>query len=138
MVISMNKSIFIINDEILIIKSIIYKDGNLSVKTTNNYKLNIDFSFDITGLSNGARENISNRIYEDQCFITEKYSYLINIGNDVYLTRNDKMYLLEIILPKVKIHIPPFDIINKKRLELNKQYDELEIYKLEVKIYFSY
>ena len=132
----MNKSIFILNDEILEIKSIIFDKGLLSIKTSNNYMLNIDLNFDVTILKNNVRENISKRIYIDQNFVTEKYSYVIDIGNDVYLTKSNDCYLLEINISKVDILIPPFDIVNNKRLELSNNYDELEIHKLKAKIYF--
>ncbi len=119
------------------IKSIIFDKGLLSIKTSNNYMLNFDLNFDITALKNDVRENISKRIYADQTFITEKYSYVIDIGNNVYLTKSNDYYLLEINISKVDILIPPFDNINNKRLELNNNYDELEIHKLEAKIYFN-
>ena len=133
----MNKSIFIINDEVLEIKSIIFDKGLLSIKTINNYILNIDLNFDITTLKNDIRENISNRIYTNQNFVTEKYSYVIDIGNDVYLTKGSDYYLLEINISNVNILIPPFDNVHNKRLELNKNYNELEIHKLDAKIYFN-
>ena len=133
----MNKSTFILNDKNLEIKDIIYSDNELSIKTCNNYILNIYLKFDINKLNNGIRENISKKIYMDQNFITEKYSYVIDIGDNVYLTKNKDNYLLEISIPKVNILIPPFDNINNKRLELKNNYDELEINKLEIKIYFK-
>lgn len=133
----MNESMFILNDEYLEIKSIVYDKEVLSIKTTNNCVLNINLNFDITRLDNGIRENISKKIYTDQNFVTEKYSYVIDIGNDIYLTKNNKSYLLEIILPKVNILIPPFDNIHNTRLKLKDNYDELEIHKLEAKIYFN-
>ncbi len=133
----LNKSLFILDDKYLEIKSIIYKNGELSIKTSDNYTLNINFNFDITLLNNNIKENISKKIYTTQNIITEKYSYFIDIGDDIYLTKDNDSYLLEIIIPKVNILIPPFDIINNKRLELKNNYDELEIHKLEVKIYFN-
>ena len=133
----MNKSTFILNDELLDIKSIIFDKGLLSIETSNNYILNIDLNFDITALKNDVRENISKRIYIDQNFVTEKYSYVIDIGDNVYLTKSNDYYLLEINISNVDILIPPFDNINNKRLELNNNYDELEINKLYAKIYFN-
>ena len=134
----MNKSIFILDDESLEIKSVIYNNNLLSIKTSNNCVLNIYLNFDITVLNIGVRENISEKIYKDQNFATEKYSYVIYIGNDdVYLTKNNDNYLLEINIPKVDILIPPFDNINNTRLESSSNYDELEIHKLEVKVYFN-
>ena len=133
----MNKSIFVVDDEYLEIKSIIYNNDVLSIETTNNYILNVYLNFDITKLANYTRENISKKIYIDQNFITEKYSYVIDIGNDIFLTKNNDSYLLEIIIPKVEILIPPFDNINNKRLESKNNYEELEIHKLEAKIYFK-
>ena len=133
----MNKSTFILNDELLDIKSIIFDKGLLSIETSNNYILNIDLNFDITALKNDVRENISKRIYIDQNFGTEKYSYVIDIGDNVYLTKSNDYYLLEINISNVDILIPPFDNINNKRLELNNNYDELEINKLYAKIYFN-
>ena len=133
----MNKSIFILNNEFLEIKSVIYNNGLLSIKTSNNCVLNIYLNFDITILNTDVRENISEKIYKDQNFATEKYSYVIDIGNDVYLTKNKDNYLLEVNIPKVDILIPPFDNINNKRLEPNNNYNELEIHKLEVKVYFN-
>ena len=99
--------------------------------------LNIDLNFDITTLNNGVRENISKRIYSDQNFVTEKYSYVIDIGNDVYLTKSNDYYLLEISISKIDILIPPFDNLNNKRLESNNNYDKLEIHNLDAKIYFN-
>ena len=136
-VISLNKSTFILNDVFLEIKSIIFDKELLSIKTNNNYMLNIELNFDITTLKNGVRENISKRINADQNFVTEKYSYVIDLGNEVYLTKNKDYYLLEISISKVNILIPPFDNIKNRRLELNDNYDELEIHKLESKIYFN-
>ena len=133
----MNKSVFIINDELLDIKSIIFDKGLLSIETSNNFILNIDLNFDITTLKNDVRENISKRINIDQNFVTEKYSYVIDIGDNVYLTKSNDYYLLEINISNVDILIPPFDNINNKRLELNNNYDELEINKLYAKIYFN-
>ena len=133
----MNKSTFILNDELLDIKSIKFDKGLLSIETSNNYILNIDLNFDITALKNDVRENISKRIYTDQNFVTEKYSYVIDIGDNVYLTKSNDYYLLEINISNVDILIPPFDNINNKRLELNNNYDELEINKLYAKIYFN-
>jgi len=133
----MNKSTFILNHEPLEIKNIIFDKGLLSIKTANNYMLNIDLSFDITALKNGVRENISKRIYSDQNFVTEKYSYVIDIGNNVYLTKNNDYYLLEIYISKIDILIPPFDNLNNKRLELNNNYNNLEIHNLDAKIYFN-
>ena len=133
----MNKSIFIVDDKFLEIKSIAFNKGLLSIKTANNYMLNIDLNFDITTLNNGVRENISKRIYSDQNFVTEKYSYVIDIGDNVYLTKSNDYYLLEINISNVDILIPPFDNINNKRLELNNNYDKLEIHNLDAKIYFN-
>lgn len=132
----MNKSSFILNDEVLKIESILYKDGELTIKTCNNYILNINLNFDITKLNDNSKENISKKIYIDQNFITEKYYYVIDIGNSVYLTKNKNHYLLEIYIPKVNVLIPPFDIISNKRLDINDS-QKLEIKKLEVKIYFN-
>ena len=106
-------NLFILNDECLEIKSIIYNNGELSINSNNNV-LNIDLNFDITELNNCVRENISKKINIDQNFVTEKYSYVIDIGNDVYLTKNNDNYLLEINIPKVDVLIPTFDIINNK------------------------
>lgn len=133
----MNKSIFIVDDKFLEIKSIAFNKGLLSIKTANNYMLNIDLNFDITTLNNGVRENISKRIYSDQNFVTEKYSYVIDIGDNVYLTKSNDYYLLEINISNVDILILPFDNINNKRLELNNNYDKLEIHNLDAKIYFN-
>ena len=58
----MNKSLFILNDVSLEIKSICFNDKELSIKTKNNYMLNIDLKFDITKLNDGVRENISKKI----------------------------------------------------------------------------
>ena len=85
--IDVTRQIFILNDEYLEIKYVNYTNGELLIKTSNNYALNIDINFDITALKNDVRENISKKIYIDQNFITEKYSYVIDIGNDVYLTK---------------------------------------------------
>ena len=134
----MNKSIFVLDDEDLVIKSVTYDSGELSIKTSNNYELNINIDMDISVLKTGVRENISKKIHADQNFITEKYSYVIDIGHDVYLTKNNDNYLLEISIQKVNILIPPFDNFNKKRIELGSNYDMLEIHKLYVKIFFNH
>ncbi len=131
----MTKSTFIVNGKTLEIKTINYNRGNLDIITTNNCLLNIDFNFDITELKEGSRENISEKIYKDQNFSTDKYSYVIYIGQDVYLTKNKKKYFLEINLPKVDILIPPFDKSKNKRLEEDKYSSEIK--QLEVKVYFS-
>ena len=131
----MTKSTFIVNGKTLEIKTINYNRGNLDIITTNNYLLNIDFNFDITELKEGSRENISGKIYKDQNFSTDKYSYVIYIGQDVYLTKNKNKYFLEINLPKVDILIPPFDKTKNKRLEEDKYSSEIK--QLEVKVYFS-
>ena len=131
----MTKSTFIVNGKTLEIKTINYNRGNLDIITTNNYLLNIDFNFDITELKEGSRENISGKIYKDQNFSTDKYSYVIHIGQDVYLTKNNNRYFLEINLPKVDILIPPFDKTKNKRLEEDKYSSEIK--QLEVKVYFS-
>ena len=131
----MTKSTFIVNGKTLEIKTINYNRGNLDIITTNNYLLNIDFNFDITELKEGSRENISGKIYKDQNFSTDKYSYVIYIGQDVYLTKNKNKYYLEINLPKVDILIPPFDKSKNKRLEEDKYSSEIK--QLEVKVYFS-
>ena len=132
----MNKSNIILNNKNLKIKSIVFDRRELSIKTTNNYILNIDLNFNVDSLKNNARENISNRINNDQNFITKKYSYVIDIGNDVYLTKTNDYYLLEINIPKVDVLIPPFDNINNKRIDFNNN-KEIEIKKLEAKIYFK-
>ena len=132
-----NKSIFILNDEYQEIESIIYKERLLTIKTINNCILNIDLNIDITKLKTNKKENISKKIYKDQNFITNKYSYVIYIGKNVYLTKNNDDYLLEIKIPKVDILIPPYENINNKRLEKNYNYNNLEIKKLEVKVYFK-
>ena len=132
----MNKSNIILNNKNLKIKSIVFDRRELSIKTINNYILNIDLNFNIDSLKNNARENISNRINNDQNFITKKYSYVIDIGNDVYLTKTNDYYLLEINIPKVDVLIPPFDNINNKRIDFNNN-KEIEIKKLEAKIYFK-
>ena len=131
----MIKSTFIVNGKTLEIKTINYNRGNLDIITTNNYLLNIDFNFDITELKEGSRENISGEIYKDQNFSTDKYSYVIYIGQDVYLTKNNNIYFLEINLPKVDILIPPFDKAKNKRLEEDKYSSEIK--QLEVKVYFG-
>ncbi len=131
----MTKSTFVVNGKTLEIKTINYNRGNLDIITTNNYLLNIDFNFDITELKEGSRENISGKIYKDQNFSTDKYSYVIYIGQDVYLTKNNNRYFLEINLPKVDILIPPFDKTKNKRLEEDKYSSEIK--QLEVKVYFS-
>lgn len=133
----MGKSLFIVDNEYLEIESIIYNNGELSIKTTNNYILNINLNFDISELSNNTRENISKKIYTDQNFVTEKYSYVIDIGNNVYLTKSSNYCLLEINISHIDTLIPPFDIINNKRLKLNNNYNEQEIHKLEAKIFFN-
>ena len=112
----MNKSTFILNDELLDIKSIIFDKGLLSIETSNNFILNIDLNFDITTLKNDVRENISKRINIDQNFVTEKYSYVIDIGDNVYLTKSNDYYLLEINITNIDILIIQFDNINNKRL----------------------
>ena len=133
----MKKSLFILNDKELIIKSINYKDNELSIETSNNFILNVGLNLKLFKLDEGKRENISDSIYKDQNFVSEKLSYVFDIGNDVYLTKFKDCYLLEINIPKVNLLIPPFDNINNIRLEPKEKYEESEINKLEVKIYFN-
>ena len=55
----MMDSFLALNDEILEIRSIIFNDNELSIKTEKNYMLNIDLKFDITALIDDVRENMS-------------------------------------------------------------------------------
>ena len=98
----MTKSTFIVNGKTLEIKTINYNRGNLDIITTNNYLLNIDFNFDITELKEGSRENILGKIYKDQNFSTDKYSYVIYIGQDVYLTKNKNKYFIPYYIHKIE------------------------------------
>lgn len=131
----MNK--LILNNNNIKIKSIIYQDKNINIKEINDkYEINIGFSKNIPKLNIGEKIDISNYIYKDQNFITKKYSYIIEIQNNIFLTRiNKEKYLLELNIPKVNITIPPFDNTNNKRVNLKD--NEIEIQKLELYVSFN-
>ena len=133
----MEKSEFILNDKKVEIESINYENGNISIIGKNpDCGINIYIKYDINLLPKNLKKDISNYIYLDQNFYTEKFSYVIEIKKDIYLTKKSyNNYLLELYLPKVEILIPPFDNINKRRVDLKEE--ELEIRKLELKVYFK-
>lgn len=133
----MEKSEFILNDKKVEIESINYENGNISIIGKNpDCGINIYIKYDINLLPKNLKKDISNYIYLDQNFYTEKFSYVIEIKKDIYLTKKSyNNYLLELYLPKVEILIPPFDNIKKRRVDLKEE--ELEIRKLELKVYFK-
>ena len=136
----MNTSIFIVNDQKIEISNINYEDGCFSITTKEpNYTINISLKkdIDIKSLKLNIKENISNDIYLDQHFITEKYSYVIAIKDSIYITKkSDNIFLFELYLPQVEILIPPFNNIKNTRENLSEK--EVEIKKIEIKAYFNY
>ena len=136
----MNTSIFIVNDQKIEISNINYEDGCFSITTKEpNYTINISLKkdIDIKSLKLNIKENISNDIYLDQHFITEKYSYVIAIKDNIYITKkSDNIFLFELYLPQVEILIPPFNNIKNTRENLSEK--EVEIKKIEIKAYFNY
>ena len=136
----MDTSIFIVNDQKIEISNINYEDGCFSI-TTKEPKYTINFSLkkeiDIKSLKINIKENISKDVYLDQHFITEKYSYVIAIKDNIYITKkSDNIYLFELYLPQVEILIPPFNNIKNTRENLSEK--EVEIKKIEIKAYFNY
>ena len=135
----MNTSIFIVNDKKIEINSINYEDGCFTITTKEpNYSINISLKkdIDIKSFKENIKENISKYIYLDQNFITEKYSYVIAIKDNIYITKkSDNMFLFELNLPQVEILIPPFNNIKNVRDDLNE--NEAEIKKIEIKAYFK-
>ncbi len=136
----MDTSIFIVNDQKIEISNINYEDGCFLITTKEpNYTINISLKkdIDIKSLKLNIKENISNDIYLDQHFITEKYSYVIAIKDNIYITKkSDNIYLFELYLPQVEILIPPFNNIKNTRENLSEK--EVEIKKIEIKAYFNY
>lgn len=136
----MDTSIFIVNDQKIEISNINYEDGCFSITTKEpNYTINISLKkdIDIKSLKLNIKENISNDIYLDQHFITEKYSYVIAIKDNIYITKkSDNIFLFELYLPQVEILIPPFNNIKNTRENLSEK--EVEIKKIEIKTYFNY
>lgn len=136
----MDTSIFIVNDQKIEISNINYEDGCFSITTKEpNYTINISLKkdIDIKSLKLNIKENISNDIYLDQHFITEKYSYVIAIKDNIYITKkSDNIFLFELYLPQVEILIPPFNNIKNTRENLSEK--EVEIKKIEIKAYFNY
>ena len=129
----MNYSKLIINNTEQLIKNIKYDKGLLEIET-KDYDLNIDINYDISNLISDKRVNISDKIYGDLHLNSKEYSYLINPENNIYITKINDHYLIEILLPNVKYVIPPFDKINKKRLEKG---NNAEIKSLDLKIHFK-
>lgn len=136
----MDTSIFIVNDQKIEISNINYEDGCFLITTKEpNYTINISLKkeIDIKSLKINIKENISNDIYLDQHFITEKYSYVIAIKDSIYITKkSDNIFLFELYLPQVEILIPPFNNIKNTRENLSEK--EVEIKKIEIKAYFNY
>ena len=136
----MDTSIFIVNDQKIEISNINYEDGCFLITTKEpNYTINISLEkdIDIKSLKLNIKENISNDIYLDQHFITEKYSYVIAIKDNIYITKkSDNIFLFELYLPQVEILIPPFNNIKNTRENLSEK--EVEIKKIEIKAYFNY
>lgn len=136
----MDTSIFIVNDQKIEISNINYEDGCFLITTKEpNYTINISLKkdIDIKSLKLNIKENISNDIYLDQHFITEKYSYVIAIKDNIYITKkSDNIFLFELYLPQVEILIPPFNNIKNTRENLSEK--EVEIKKIEIKAYFNY
>ena len=136
----MDTSIFIVNDQKIEISNINYEDGCFSITTKEpKYTINISLKkeIDIKSLKINIKENISKDVYLDQHFITEKYSYVIAIKDNIYITKkSDNIYLFELYLPQVEILIPPFNNIKNTRENLSEK--EVEIKKIEIKAYFIY
>lgn len=136
----MDTSIFIVNDQKIEISNINYEDGCFLITTKEpKYTINISLKkdIDIKSLKLNIKENISNDIYLDQHFITEKYSYVIAIKDNIYITKkSDNIFLFELYLPQVEILIPPFNNIKNTRENLSEK--EVEIKKIEIKAYFNY
>ena len=136
----MDTSIFIVNDQKIEISNINYEDGCFSITTKEpKYTINISLKKDINikSLKINIKENISKYVYLDQHFITEKYSYVIAIKDNIYITKkSDNIYLFELYLPQVEILIPPFNNIKNTRENLSEK--EVEIKKIEIKAYFNY
>lgn len=136
----MDTSIFIVNDQKIEISNINYEDGCFSITTKEpKYTINISLKkeIDIKSLKINIKENISKDVYLDQHFITEKYSYVIAIKDNIYITKkSDNIYLFELYLPQVEILIPPFNNIKNTRENLSEK--EVEIKKIEIKAYFNY
>ena len=136
----MDTSIFIVNDQKIEISNINYEDGCFSITTKEpKYTINISLKKDINikSLKINIKENISKYVYLDQHFITEKYSYVIAIKDNMYITKkSDNIYLFELYLPQVEILIPPFNNIKNTRENLSEK--EVEIKKIEIKAYFNY
>ena len=136
----MDTSIFIVNDQKIEISNINYEDGCFSITTKEpKYTINISLKkeIDIKSLKINIKENISKDVYLDQHFITEKYSYVIAIKDNIYITKkSDNIFLFELYLPQVEILISPFNNIKNTRENLNEE--EVEIKKIEIKAYFNY
>lgn len=136
----MDTSIFIVNDKKIEISNINYEDGCFSITTKEpKYTINISLKkeIDIKSLKINIKENISKDVYLDQHFITEKYSYVIAIKDNIYITKkSDNIFLFELYLPQVEILIPPFNNIKNTRENLSEK--EVEIKKIEIKAYFNY
>lgn len=136
----MDTSIFIVNDQKIEISNINYEDGCFLITTKEpNYTINISLKkdIDIKSLKINIKENIAKYVYLDQHFITEKYSYVIAIKDNIYITKkSDNIFLFELYLPQVEILIPPFNNIKNTRENLSEK--EVEIKKIEIKAYFNY
>ena len=117
------------------ITKFIYDDNCISI-SSNNYFINLDFSkkLDLNLLKNDVKKNISEYLYLNQNFVTYKYSYVINIGKNIFMTKKSEYkYLFELFIPDVEVLIPPFNNVKHIRENLEKN----EINKLEIKIYFE-
>ena len=126
---------FILNDKKMKITKFTYDDNCISI-SSNNYFINLDFSkkLDLNLLKNNVKKNISEYLYLNQNFVTHKYSYVINIGKNIFITRKSEYkYLFELFIPDVEVLIPPFNNVKHIRENLEKN----EINKLEIKIYFE-
>ena len=136
----MNTSIFIVNDKKIEISNINYENGCFLITTKEpKYTINISLKkdIDIKSLKINIKENIAKYVYLDQHFITEKYSYVIAIKDNIYITKkSDNIFLFELYLPQVEILIPPFNNIKNTRENLSEK--EVEIKKIEIKAYFNY
>ncbi|MGN1352850.1 MAG: hypothetical protein ACI4WF_02150 [Bacilli bacterium] len=136
----MDTSIFIVNDQKIEISNINYEDRCFSITTKEpKYTINISLKkeIDIKSLKINIKENISKDVYLDQHFITEKYSYVIAIKDNIYITKkSDNIFLFELYLPHVEILIPSFNNIKNTRENLSEK--EVEIKKIEIKAYFNY
>ena len=79
-----------LNDQKIEISNINYENGCFLITTKEpKYTINISLKkdIDIKSLEINIKENIAKYVYLDQHFITEKYSYVIAIKDNIYITK---------------------------------------------------